>query len=199
MKIELFESYLKLIASGQKASAKIYVDDFISSFESNEERSAWSKGYLESGRYGHKIRHEIYEHLIFPVLLEGYTKSDPWSLKWLGKTAQNLYSAKMLWEKIGCKHERDLLKEAYEIDPKDEKTGDFLLESTMNGLRYAFHEWPSGILMTPKYPYDPNHEANEAIKEIEFARRLDKFRKYDDLLSEWDQHCKEVLKGTKDL
>src|SRR5690348_5477105 len=145
MDAELYQQYIALKNVGKKAQAKAVLERFLASFGSGEEKEQWVRAFLESGDFGYRIRHEIYEQLVFPVLLKGYHAKDPWSLLWLAKTDQNLYSARWLHSQVDFKSEYQLLKELYEITP-DEMTRNQLLRSNLTWFEYCQHEWPAGIL-----------------------------------------------------
>ena len=172
MNAERYQQYLALKDAGKKEQAKAILDSFLASFESDEEKEQWVRAFLESGDFDHRIRHEIYEQLVFPVLLKGYHANDPWSLLWLAKTQQNLYSAQWLHSQVDSKSPYELLREAYAIAP-DEAIRKELLRTDLEGYAYCEHEWPAGIL------YEGGRGASieqcdDLLKEIEFTRTLDK-------------------------
>jgi len=65
MEIDYFEKFEKAKNLGLKTEAKTNIDLFIASFNSFNDKTEWVKSYLESGEYGQKIRHELYEQLYF--------------------------------------------------------------------------------------------------------------------------------------
>lgn len=146
MDLSRYEDFKHALASGNRATAASFVRPFIASFKSLEEKVTWTRWYLENESFGHRIRHEIYEGIIFPVLLDGYEKSDPWSIKWLARTSQNLYSSRGLWDRIGGKTEEGLLKELFAICPTDIEVRGQLLSNLVKSFEYMVHEWPAGIL-----------------------------------------------------
>jgi hypothetical protein len=170
MNPEYFHEFRRLQEAGRKQEAKTALDRFLASFEPADDKKQWVHKFLESGSYGHRIRHEIYEHLVFPVLREGYHRREAWSTFWLGKTAQNLYACPALHSQVGFKSEQQLLREAYQIEP-NEQIRESLLRSTLNWFGYCQHEWPAGIL----YGADGASlvECEEILQDIGFARELD--------------------------
>lgn len=171
MDLSQYEDFKQALASGNKAAAASFVRPFISSFASLEGKVTWSRWYFENERFGHRIRHEIYEGIIFPALLDGYKNSDPWSIKWLARTAQNLYSAKQLWAQIGGKTEEGLLRQLFALCPTDVEVRVELLSNLIKSFEYMIHEWPAGIL------YSHNGATAEECliihADIDFARQLD--------------------------
>src|SRR5262249_9460212 len=123
----------------------------------------------------HRIRHELYEHILFPVLLAGYQRRDPWALRYLARTAQNLYHAKSLWAQVGV-GEFELLKELLRLCPDDEQARTDVLAAQLRWFSHCTHEWPAGIL------HGMNgasvQECEEILEEIALARKLDRARQH---------------------
>jgi len=146
MDLQHYHEFQRLQAQGRKPEARAALERFITSAGRGEERQAWVREYLERGDYGHRIRHELYESLIFPVLLDGYRSGDVWSTLWLARTAQNLYASSTLHALVELKSEQQLLREAHELDPSDEAVRESLLAALVKWFAYSQHEWPAGIL-----------------------------------------------------
>lgn len=144
--LRLFEAYEQQLAVGRRKEAAEAIVLFIESFSGMEEKKLWSEAFLNGWNGLHKIRHELYEHVVFPVLLESYKRSEPWGIHWLAKTSQNLYQAAALWEQIDHKSEYQLLDQLLSVAPNDASVRAELLEKQIEWLRYSGHEWPSGIL-----------------------------------------------------
>ncbi len=157
---------------GLKVEAKVHIEKFIQSFNNLEEKTTWVHDYLESRDFCHKIRHELYEAIIFPVLLSGYQQGDAWSLYWLAETHQNFYQAEKLHVQINFISDYELLKKCFDVDNTNDRVRLALLERIERRLDYLLHEWPAGIL------YAPDESAEEVLQEIEYARQLDKELKY---------------------
>jgi hypothetical protein len=189
MNKELFDRLNTLIQQGRKKEVKPILDEFILSFKDDDEKVKWTREYLEKGEYGDKIRHELYEKIIFPVLHKGYLQSDPWSLKWLGKTIYNIYGARKLSQLIDDKSDVQLLKEAYRLNMNDTDITSSLLSSIIRGLDFAFHEWPSGILFSSNS--EPLQECDLVESEIALAQRLDIGNKYTARYEEWSGWLQE--------
>ena len=96
-----YERYKSFISKGLRKEAGAEIRLFIDSFADAAERKAFARWFLENEDFGHKIRHELYEAVIFPALVDGYGERDPWSSYWLARTCQNLYQAKHLWRQVG--------------------------------------------------------------------------------------------------
>ncbi len=185
-----FRDFLSYQEQGLKAETKLAVKRFVNSFSSTEEKEGWVRQYLIElqdtwflDRSAKSIRHEIYEHLVFPVLYEGFKQDDPWSLMWLAKTSQNLHSDKSLRAKIDDQYSDELLERAYGIEPNLPGLRAVLLRSLVDGFDQAKHEWPSGLLIG---------QGREGLQEerrlIELARELDESSEFDSELSDYE--CK---------
>ena len=194
MDTALYQKFAILKETGRKREAKAALTEFLASFETEEQKQEWAWEFLECGDYGHKIRHEIYAVLIFPVLLEGYRRRDARSLYYLAKTAQNLYANPKLRSQLDDKGKYELLHEAYSLAPSGE-IRKLLLCWYMNWFGYCGHEYPAGIL------YDFSRGANiseceEILKDIAFARTLDDgtradyFQEFEEKVREYRQRLK---------
>ena len=170
MRPELYERFLFLKERGNKGESKAYLDNFIASFSSLGEKRAWVHHFFETRYTGGKVRHEIYENLVFPVLLDGYLHNEAWSLLWLFQTKDNLYANKALHAQVGFRAGSDFLRQAYAMEPAH-SVRRFLLAEQIRGFDYCQHEWPSGIL----YGADgaTQSECEELLREIAFTRQLD--------------------------
>jgi hypothetical protein len=165
-----YRQYVTYKNAGRKAQAKVALGAFLASLKPADDTQAWTKAFLEGEDVGHQIRHEIYERLVFPVLWQGYEHNDAWSLLWLAKTVNNLYRSPALHALIGYKSERELLMEAYRLQPSDE-VQQLLLNADLRFFAYSQHEWPAGIL----YGSDGASlaECDDILQQVSFARGLD--------------------------
>lgn len=188
MDLELFEQFKLCLERGRRNEAREAVTAFVASFQSLDEKRQWVRGYLESGDFGHKIRYEIYEGLVFPVLLAGFRSNDVWSVLWLARTVQNLYSMPALHSAIAYKTEFGLLKEAYAQEPSPE-VQERLLKADIQWFDYCQHEWPTGIL----YGVDGAtlEECGKILEEVEFARSLDGSSVHRGFLDSFEQKVKD--------
>lgn len=180
---ELYQRFVMLKEAGKKQEATAALNAFLASCGTHDAdtfqpaeaaeakaKRAWVYAFLEQHRYGHKVRHELYAQLIFPVLLEGYRLQDARNVYWLAATAPNLYDSPGLHILVGTKTEEALLREAYAIQPV-EAVRKRLLIALLNWLRYCQHEWPAGIL----YDADGANlaQCEEILQEAAFAQSLD--------------------------
>ena len=170
MKTELYQRYLAHRTAGRKRDASDTIREFVASCTGPQDRQEWVRQFLEDGGHEHRIRHEVYESLVFPVLLDGYVRRDFWSIYWLAKTASSLYAASSLHAQLEYKAERQLFREAFEIQPTGEVRR-CLLEAYVAEFSYSQHEWPAGIL----YGTDGAtlEECKEILRDIDFVRTLD--------------------------
>jgi hypothetical protein len=141
-----YEHYKASLARGQPAQAALAIERFIASFSSLESRIHWVRWFLGNERWEHRIRHEIYEHLVFPVLLHGYRAGDLWSLRWLIRTLANVYTREQLWAQLDHKAEIDLREELMAQVPEDARARRELVDCYIEIFRNHVHEWPEAIL-----------------------------------------------------
>jgi hypothetical protein len=175
MNLELYEQFVALKDAGRRAEAKPFLDLFIASFETEDEIREWVFAFLREGSYGHKIRHEIYENLVYPVLLKGYLERDATSIEWLARTVSNLYELRSPHPLLHHKSEIALWKEAYELQPS-RQVQEQLLASELWRFDYAQHEWPAGILCGMNGA--SLEEYAHILKDVDFARSLDTDQAY---------------------
>ena len=159
----LYSEFRNFAALGDRRRATQSVCQFIASFQDESERSAWVREFLESGDYGHKIRHELYRHLVFPELLRGYEANDPWSLYFLAQTIQNIYDVREFHEQLDMATDYSLLSRCFHHAPDFRDVREQLLERVRNALNFAIHEWPSGLCC----------EIEEVESDLQFAKTLD--------------------------
>jgi hypothetical protein len=193
MELEHYKQYLHFKTIGLRAEARQNLLQFINSFTSLTEKEQWTRQFLEAEEheYGDKIRHELYEGVVFPALLKGYQNHDPWSVLWLARTAQNLYKARHLHEQIDLKTDYGLLKECYSLDPSNPEVQKDLLSMQIRSLQYCIHEYPTGIL----YGKDgaTTDECQEILSEIQFVRKLDTEKSQEKFLNEVQSKVLEYL------
>ncbi len=160
-----------LIDAGRKAEAKIAINDFIASFSASDDRRQWVRKFLEGRYYDYKIRHELYEQIIFPVLLEGFNQDDSWSKLWLAKTMLNLADCRDLVSQIEGYTIAELLLDVYAVDPSEE-VRQLLITEYIRGFDYSQHEWPAGILNGPNVTTIADCE--EMLRDVAIVRSIDR-------------------------
>ena len=163
MNTALYTEFRNCADRGDRERAARLVGQFIESFENETERRTWVREFLESGDYGHKIRHELYRDLIFPELYQGYRLNDPWSLYFLAQTIQNIYGARELHKGLDQETDYSLLLSCHRIAPDFRDVRTQLLKRVSSSIRFAIHEWPSGLLC----------KIEDLESELSFARTLD--------------------------
>ncbi|MBN3892325.1 MAG: hypothetical protein HWQ43_25330 [Nostoc sp. JL31] len=174
MELEYYKQYLHCKTLGFRSQARQHLQQFITSFASFTEKELWTHEFLENQQceYEYGIRYELYEQVVFPVLLSGYQKRDPWSVLWLARTAQNFYKVKHLHKQINFKTDYGLLKECYLLAPNNNEVQKGLLSVQIRWLQYCIHEYPTGILYGSVNGATID-ECQEILSEVEFARKLD--------------------------
>lgn len=172
MKIEYYKKFEDELNKGLKKQAASSVKKFVESFENVNEIQAWVWEYLSElpkDSYGN-IRHELFTGLIYPVLKDGYDRTDLECTLWLGKLIQNVYKDKNIHKELGYPSDLLLYRKCYEIDPENHENNGYLLRSIFSWLSHCEHEWPSGIL----YGMDGAtlEQCKEIREEVAFARSL---------------------------
>lgn len=188
MKPELYQQFVACKNRGDKNAARVAVEAFIASFDSFEEKQAWTREFLQRGEYGHVVRHELYESVILPVLLHGYERADAWATFWLARTAGNLYNVKAVHARLNYKSKRSLLLESYALQPSDDVRR-ALLESEIEWFAFSQHEWPSGILWGMNGA--SIEQCDEIMESVAFAQTLDTESRYTDFLTEFAAKVEE--------
>lgn len=168
-----------MLSAGLRKEATAPLHAFIDSFSTLEEKAAWTKSYLEYRQSDRTIRHELYEHVVFPVLLNGYALRDIWSIRWLARTKQNFYRCKKLWYQVDLESVYQLLREHVSAYPDDESRQE-ILQYMISIFSYAIHEWPTGILCGTNGA--SLEDCQELLDEVKYVRNLDKRQMYSDFL-----------------
>jgi hypothetical protein len=182
MNLEDYERFKMLMESGLRSEAAYALQSFIASFSTFEEKMTWSRWFFENEKISHKIRFELYEQVIFPVLLKGYRERDPWALRWLARTAQNFYQSERLWNQLDGMTDYAILKDLVALCPNDDEARKDLLSCQLDWFRYCIHEWPAGIL----YGHNgaTTEQCQEIIDEIAVARQMDQERLHTEFLAD---------------
>jgi hypothetical protein len=193
MKIEYFNEYLHYKDIGIKSRAKEYIDKFINSFENYMEKEQWTVEYLsklEMDSNG-RIRNELFEEIIFPVLCNGYHDKNILLMIWLVKLNQNYHQNHRIWKKINYKTEIEIIKECYDLEPDNNEVTDLFLELMMNKLDFNMHEWPHYILFGNSVA--TKEECQILLDRIEFINKLDRNKKYSEYLHDCEDKIKNYL------
>lgn len=192
MNKDLYEKFKELRAKHLRAEASEAMADFLKSFASIEEKRSFTYWFFKNDFDGKRVRRDLYENVLFPSLFEGYKTSDPWSIKTLAETEENLYEAKELWGQIGYKTKLMLLRQYLSLRPNDFTARRRLLHEQINSFRYCEQDWPAAIIYG-------QHEATETeckkiAEEIVSARQLDKEHKYKGYIDEFEGKLNTYLK-----
>jgi hypothetical protein len=190
MNAALYDQFVVLKSRGNKTEAKSALNAFIASFATLQEKKEWTFAFLENADYGHKIRHETYENIIYPTLLDGYLKNEFNSIFWLAKTIDNLYEIRCPHPKLGNKTDLAIFKEAFKLDPTDDIRL-HLLDTLLRWFSFSQHEWPAGIL----YGMDGADmtQCEDILNEVRFARTLDKEGKCNEYFSDFESKIRKYI------
>jgi hypothetical protein len=200
MDIEFYNEFIEFSHKGIRSKVKECINKFINSFNNFREKELWTIEYLprlEKTRNGY-IRNELFEEIIFPVLLNGYKKKNISLMIWLVKLYDNCYRNRKIWEEINYKSGFDIIKECYEIDEDNDEIIDLYLSIEIKGINYALHEWPCGILIGSNGMTLEDCE-KELLEEIPLIKKLDRNRKYTDFINDYESKLKVYIKRLKKL
>jgi hypothetical protein len=193
MNIEYFKEYQKYEQLGIKSKIKECLNNFINSFEKYYEKELWTIEYLpklEFNKNG-RIRNELFEEIIFPVLLEGYNNKNIKLIVWMVKLIQNLYQNNKLWKEINYASNLTLIRECYTLDPNSNEIIDLYLEIMIEKILFRIHEWPYGILIGNTFA--EKDECKKLLEEIPLLNKLDRNKKYNELIMEYENIIKEYI------
>lgn len=148
MNIKHYQAFLEYEEKGLKKQASESICAFVSSFKNTEDISTWVWENLPKLKKNNhsRIRHEIFNELVYPVLKQGYENNDFASTLWLGKLAQNIYQTQKIHKELNWVSATALYQKSHVLDPTNDEARLCLLKATIDWLIYAEHEWPSGIL-----------------------------------------------------
>ncbi|GHU22712.1 hypothetical protein FACS1894172_05330 [Spirochaetia bacterium] len=193
MNIEYFNEYIKNKNMGIKTKTKEYVHKFIQSFENYHEKELWTMEYLPTLQHNHnkRIRNELFEALIFPVLLNGYNNKNISVMIWLVKLEQNLIQNQKLWKIINYKSSIQIIRECYDLDPNNTEVIDIYLELKIQWIAYSIHEWPSGILIGMNGA--TAEQCKELVKELPFLYKLDTKNKYKAYIMDYENKLHDYI------
>jgi len=192
---ELFERFLRYEKLGMRNEAKKSALDLVASVCGSNSEETWTRDNLHqlplngAGR----IRHEIFQYIVFPSLKAAMEQVDPEASYLLGKYVQNLYSDDTLWKQVGYRSKTELFREAYDASPNSPRYRGAYLAAVLADLGYTFHEWPSGILIEHA---NWRQELRDLRGQISLAMSLDLNGENASLLAEWleitDQYEKQL-------
>ena len=189
---EACERFFNLDKAGRRKESKLALRQFVDSFRSKVERDNWARAFLEKqeffdrfDRFGFRIRQELFDEVVWPLLNQGRQNIDPKCLFWLAALEQNLFTPRYRDNLVELNRLR-LLREAYDAEPLSPLIHRALLATLLDLFRHADHEWPSGILNGINGA-DIN-ALSDYEKLIELARSLDFQRRYTAALDELANH-----------
>lgn len=188
MNQEAYECYKNLKAIRRKNEAAKALDGFIKSFNTFEERKQFTEWFFEHEFNGRKIAHELYESVLFPVLIEGYRQAEPLCVKRLADTEQNLFQAPRLHSQLEGRNKRALLRKYLLLSPRDFDARHDLLTAEIASFRYCEHEWPRGILFGSAAATDS--ECEELVEAIALVKQLDTERNYSEYIHQFEARLK---------
>jgi hypothetical protein len=198
MKIEYYNEYLHYKKTGIRPKAKEFIMKFVNSFEDYRDKESWTIEYLpklESDSNG-RIRNELFEEIIFPVLLNGYNNKNVSLMVWLVRLNQNYYQNNTIWGKINYKTTLEIIKECYDLEPNNNEVTDLFLEILIEKINFSIHEWPYGILIGNSFATKKD-ECELLLERVEFINKLDRNKKYSEYMKEYEDKVKEYMERIK--
>ena len=197
MNIDFFNEFIKYENNGIKIKAKEYVNKFIQSFENYIEKESWVINYLPKleQKSNGRIRNELFEEIIFPVLWNGYNNKEINLMIWLVKLEQNYLQNNRIWEKMNYKTDMEIIKECYEIEPENNEVVEIYLKLIIEGIDYSMHELPYGILFGNNFA--TIDECNKLLEEIPFIKKLDKNNMYKEYINKYENEIKKYMEKDK--
>jgi len=191
MKIEYYNEYLQYKNMGIRSEATKAIIKFVDSFENYAEKESWTLEYLPklyldcNGR----VRNELFEEIVFPVLLNGYNNKKVSLMIWLAKLSDNYYQNEKIWKNY--KTSLEIIKECYEIDPDNEEVVDIYLKLVISVIDYSIHEWPCGIL----WGLDgaTKEQCRIILKQIPLYHKLDSDKKFFEYINDYENKVKEYI------
>ncbi|MEO9684003.1 MAG: hypothetical protein ABJF86_18640 [Tateyamaria sp.] len=156
----------------------------IDAVPSLDAKTVWTQNNLDRLPLNrtNRIRHEIYESIVFPVLKAKFGRDEPDASYLLGKYWQNLVTMRSLSEQMNHRSATDFFRIAFELEPSSVRYRHAYLTSLINDLNFTFHEWPTGILID----HTNWQEDIQRLKEqLSLAGSLDKDRRFSADLADW--------------
>jgi hypothetical protein len=193
MEIEYYNEYLHYRKIGIREKTKEAVIKFINSFENYTEKESWAMEYLPKLEYdgNGRIRNELFEEIIFPVLLNGYNNKNVSLMIWPVKLNQNYYQNHRIWEKINYKTALEIIKECYDLEPNNNEVTDMFLEVLIEKINFSIHEWPYGILFGNSFA--TKDECKSLLERVKFINKLDKNKKHSEYINDYENKVKEYM------
>ncbi|WDA40218.1 hypothetical protein [Erythrobacter sp. BLCC-B19] len=185
----LYEEFLRWQSLGAKAKATAALRAFLDSFPDFAAKAKWTNANLEklhTNRHA-RIRHELFEEVIFPVLISRIEAGDPEAMFQLARHDQNLFGATHLWKQMEYVSPRELLQRAHEAAPHEDRYRKALLQDLVGAFNYLDHEWPLAILVDAREP-DVWDTLSELISK---ARILDMEGAMADRLAEFEDRVRQ--------
>lgn len=183
-----FKKFETLLDAGRKVDAKRALEEFLASASSESDKENWVFANLPNLKLNRasRIRHEVFEEIVFPVLLRGFQQGYPWHQYWLGRLEQNLITSKRHWSAVGYISDTELFRRAYLQESENDEYRKALLYSIMRKLDFCDHEWPAGLIGV-----ESKQDFDELDADIAFADHLDREGTYSESLAEIAQHVSE--------
>ncbi|MEM8978836.1 MAG: hypothetical protein AAGD04_05090 [Pseudomonadota bacterium] len=180
----LLVSFLEFERLGLKKDAKQAALAIVDAVSTYDDKVAWTRNNLHKLQFnrGGRIRHEIFAGIIFPVLKAEFENGDAEASYLLGKYWSNLFSIPAHYLQMGEPTSGDFFRIAFQIEPSSDRYRQAYLDALVSGLRYAFHEWPSGILIDHSNWQGEMCELREEFAQVE---SLDTDGKYAVEITAW--------------
>lgn len=199
MNIEFFNEYIHYQHKGLKDKAKEYVTKFIRSFENDAEKELWTKEYLPTLEFNCncRIRNELFEEIVFPVLLNEYNHKDISSMIWLVKLEQNIITNNRILKRINYKTVWEIIRECYTIEPNNTEVTDLYLEYSIKQMDFCTHEYHCAGIILYGNDIASKDECILLLEEIVFIKNtLDRNKKYAAFINLCEYAIKDYMENS---
>ncbi|MBK9575438.1 MAG: hypothetical protein IPO40_00025 [Fibrobacteres bacterium] len=168
MDLALYEKFKIACKSKVKADEKRFAAEFVQSFRDDDERLGWAKGFLETVDGRQKIRHELYEGIVFPALLAQYRAGSVWAGIWLARTFGSIVDSDATSRHFEGVTQVQLYEECLAKDPSNDQVRMALVDAKVESMEYAVHAWPRRVI------YAEGETSVEFLAEVARSREQDK-------------------------
>ena len=188
---DLFEHYVRLTALGMRQEAKEVVAKIVASVSDSDEQERWTSKHLDQLPTNGKgcIQYDLYRYIVFPSLRRAFDRGEAEASYLLGNYWNNLVSDQRLFEQAERRGRTDFFRIAFSADPSSERYRSSYLGAIISNLEYAYHEWPTGILIDPDE--DWRQELADLESQLVLATSLDKNGTYTDFIAKWSREKDE--------
>ena len=149
----LWENYLRLENRGSKAERTDALDAFVAAIRSSASRGwiPWAQSLarrIVDGKEDIRVRLPLFEHVLFPALMEGRRDGRADCTRWLSHFSTLLIHRRNCMAQLPPEErtEAGMLRAVLRLDPSNQKARQQLIRTLADGFHYMLHEVPAGVL-----------------------------------------------------